>query len=193
MQHGVPLTRRITCDFDRRASADLRIVRNDTPALTEFQVAAQGGQWLNNIRPLSLNLTASIATARLVDGQVMPNTGLLGEDITAGFKRWLPLLDREAVYRDLLEWRRARGYWNFRFDRAAIVAALRSDRYVIQGLPDTLVVRHADDIDRLQRLATAIIRQLFERTYRQQQPGAPVLAPLAVEPKQYSREEPDDH
>jgi hypothetical protein len=88
---------------------------------------------------------------------------------------------------------RARGYWNFRFDRAAIAAALRSDQYHIQGLPDTLAVRHADDLARLQRLATAIVRQLFERTYRQQQPGAPVLAPLAVEPKQYSREEPDAH
>lgn len=68
-----------------------------------------------------------------------------------------------------MDWKRAKRWWNFAFDRPAIDGALASDKYVILGLAGMLDVRNAADLVRVHRLAVSVVRQLFESPYRKQE------------------------
>ena len=115
---------------------------------------------------VKVSLSASIATSRLVDGQVTLSQGTVGQDITSEFKQWATLVDRDGVYREMVEWRRTQRWWNFGFDRQAIDHALASDKFEINGLSGMLQVREAADLARLNRLAATVVRRLFEGAYR---------------------------
>ena len=100
-------------------------------------------------------------------GIAAPLWVLLGLSVIV--RRWLGLLDEDALYLELLAWKRTQGWWNFAFDRAAITAALASDRYQILGLPGLMAVSSLADLERLQRLATTLVRRLFEGLYRRRE------------------------
>jgi len=146
----------------------LQAVRAVAPKAHEFAVPVLGGDWVAGINEVTLSLGASMATSRLQDGTVSAEQGKLGQDITDQFKKLLPLVDRNALFCALIEWRRNQRWWNLSFDRAAIDAALDSDRFRVTGLADMLRVRQAADLQRLQRLALSLVRRLFEAAYRKQ-------------------------
>ena len=103
--------------------------------------------------------------------------GVVGQDITAEFRQWAVLLDRDAVYRELVEWKRTQRWWNFSFDRHAIDSALACQKYEVLGMSGMLSVREPADLVRLQRLAVTLVRRLFEAAYRKKRkPGQSVCA-----------------
>ncbi len=167
--NGVPDTRRIECDVQAHTPDLLRSIRAVTPEPDAFRVSATGGDWLQGVGLVRVSLAASIATAGLRDGRVETQQGRAGQDITSEFRRWAPILDQDAVYRDLVEWRYSQRRWNLAFDRAAIAAALASDRYQVLGLPGMLAARDPADLSRLQRLATLLVRRLLEAAYRKRE------------------------
>ena len=63
--------------------------------------------------------------------------------------------------------RRLTGRWNLRFNRAAILAALISDKYMVEGVNGTLAGVAARE--KAQRLAVAIVDQLFGKLYRKRE------------------------
>lgn len=168
-ENGVPDLVREACPTRVFAPDPLHAVRATLPARQDFAVAARGGDWLSGLKTVGLSLTASINTSQLREGQVTTAQGVISMDITSDFKRWIGLVDRDALYLELLEWRRAQGWWNFAFDRAAIDAALASTQYQILGLPGMLAVGELADLERLQRLATTLVRRLFEGLYRRRE------------------------
>jgi hypothetical protein len=180
-ENGVADLVREACPTRVFAPDPLHAVRATLPARQDFAVAAQGSDWLSGLKTVGLSLTASINTSQLREGQVTTAQGVISMDITSDFKRWIGLLDRDALYLELLEWRRAQGWWNFAFDRAAIDAALASNQYQILGLPGMLAVGELADLERLQRLATTLVRRLFEGLYRRRenQLGRYTLVPVA--------------
>lgn len=95
------------------------------------------------------------------------DAGRATEDITAEFKAWLPWLDFGALHAGMLERRRSSGRWNLRFDLAAIRAALDSDKFTVEGVAGTLTGVSARD--KAQRLAGAIVDQLFGKLYRKRE------------------------
>ncbi|MFZ4538135.1 DEAD/DEAH box helicase family protein [Propionivibrio sp.] len=167
--NGVPDSRRIECPVRMRAPAVLKSVRAIAPPASDFQVSVMGAGWLAGVNRIKVSLTASIATARLKDGNVSALQGVVGQDITGEFKHWAALLDHDAIYRDMLEWKRTQRWWNFAFDRHAIGSALSSDKFEILGLPGMLKVSDASDLLRLNRLACTVVRRLFEGAYRKQE------------------------
>ncbi|MFO1372124.1 MAG: hypothetical protein U1F42_06915 [Candidatus Competibacteraceae bacterium] len=116
-----------------------------------------------------LSLTAAVTTATLTRTGVNAAHGVAGSDITEDFKQRLHLLDWDELWREMVEFKRLRRWWNFAFDRAALEAALVSDRYQINGLPAVLDIRNAADLLRLNRLAATVLRRLFESAYRKQE------------------------
>lgn len=192
IDNGVPDLQRISCDVRKHTPPVLRAVRAIAPDARDFQVSAIGSGWLTGINKATVSLTASIATSRLRDGTVAVLQGTVGKDITADFRRWAVLLDRDRVYRDLVDWKRAKRWWNFAFDRPAIDGALASDKYEILGLAGMLDVRDAADLVRLHRLAVSVVRQLFESAYRKQESRksryAWIDASLSGIPEQYYKE-----
>src|SRR5690606_21964808 len=83
---------------------------------------------------------------------------------TAEFKAWRPWLDMGALHGALVERRSLTGRWNLRFDRAALDAALASDKYVVDGVAGTLAGTAARD--KAQRLAVSVVDQLLAKLYR---------------------------
>jgi hypothetical protein len=169
MDNGVMEPTRQTCPTYRYAPPGLRSIRSIAPAPRDFQVAVLGADWLNGINPIRLSLMASIAQGGLKDGQTTSERGSVGGDLTHAFKATLGMLDRDWLYRELAAWKRARRWWNFRFDPAAIAAALASDKYEIHGLPGLLEIRDLAGLRRLNRLAATVVRRLFESAYRKQE------------------------
>jgi Type III restriction enzyme, res subunit len=167
--NGVLDVQRVECPVRRHAPPGLLSVRAMTPPASEFRVSATGEAWLAGVNPIKISLTASIATSRLQNGQVAVRQGVVGENISDQFKQRATLLDLDAVYREMVDWKRAQRWWNFAFDRAAIVGALNSAKYEIIGLPEMLIVRDADDLSRLNRLACTVVRRLFEAAYRKEE------------------------
>ncbi len=162
IDNGVPDAQRVECEVKKLVPAGLKSVRAIAPLAKDFQVAAASSRWLSGVNRVRVSLSASIASSRLHDGKVTSTQGMVGQEITAEFKQWAVLLDRDAVYRDMVEWKRTQRWWNFAFDRQAIDAALASDKYEILGAPGMLAVREAADLARLNRLAATVVRRLFE-------------------------------
>jgi len=169
IDNGVPELRRIECNFRKHTPPVLKSVRAIAPDACGFSVTAIGASWLNGVNRIQVSLTASIATSKLKDGKTEALQGIVGQDITPEFKQWIPLLDRDAVYREMVEWKRLQRWWNFAFDRHAIDSALASEKYEILGVPGVLNVREAADLTRLNRLAATVVRRLFEGAYRKQE------------------------
>lgn len=148
----------------------LRAVVTDQPDRGSFFVKAEGEEWLKSTGPVTLSLVASLSASRLRDGSVTQAQGVLGCDLTNEFRRRIFLVDIDALYCELIAIRRTKqGWWNFTFDRAAIAAALEHGRYQIHGLPRSMDLRSATDLQRLQRLALSVVRRLFESFYRRRE------------------------
>lgn len=169
IDNGVPDSKRVECDVRKHTPPVLKSVRAIAPPATDFQVSAMGAGWLTGINRIKVSLTASIATSKLKDGNVSALQGVVGQDITTEFKKWAPLLDRDGLYREMVEWKRTQRWWNFAFDRQAIDSALTSEKYEILGMPGMLNVRESTDLVRLNRLAATVVRRLFEGAYRKQE------------------------
>jgi hypothetical protein len=169
--NGVAESRQLECPtrLNLPDPSPLKTVVAIAPPLQDFTVAAVGDGWLAGINAVTLALGVTVTTTTLSRAGVDRAQGLAGNDITAGFRRGLPLLDRDWLWRELVEFKRLRRWWNFRFDRAAIEAALNSNRYRIVGLPAVLEVREDADLHRLNRLAATLLRRLFENAYRKQE------------------------
>jgi hypothetical protein len=144
----------------------LQSVRSVAPEKAKFQVDIRGAEWLAGINQVHLSLAASVASAGLSGKGVNTAKGAVGEDITAQFKGYAHLLDQDALWRAMVEWRR-QGWWNLRFDAEAIKAALHSRRYEITGLP--LQLRNESDLAKLQGIAETLLRRMFEAAYRKQE------------------------
>lgn len=158
----------VACPIHQDRPAILRAVRAQDPAIDEFQVPLLGNGWLAGISPVTLSLTASVATSRLSEGTVTAQHGTLGQDITSEFKGLLALVNRDALWAELVDWRRSRGWWNVSFDRAALEAALTSSQFTVMGLTGMLQVRQTADVQRLQRLALTLLRRMLEAARRKQ-------------------------
>lgn len=169
IDNGVPELKRIECEVRKHTPPVLKSVRAISPNACDFSVSATGASWLSGVNRIKISLTASIATSKLKDGKTEVLQGTVGQDITPEFKQWSQLLDRDAVYREMVEWKRQQRWWNFAFDRHAIDSALASEKYEILGLPGMLTVQQATDLTRLNRLATTVVRRLFEGAYRKQE------------------------
>ena len=169
IDNGVPELKRIECEVRKHTPPVLKSVRAIAPNACDFSVSATGASWLSGVNRIKISLTASIATSKLKDGKTEVLQGTVGQDITPEFKQWSQLLDRDAVYQEMVEWKRQQRWWNFAFDRHAIDSALASEKYEILGLPGMLTVRESVDLTRLNRLATTVIRRLFEGAYRKQE------------------------
>ncbi|AGX88546.1 DEAD/DEAH box helicase family protein [Candidatus Symbiobacter mobilis] len=167
--NGVPMLRRIECNVRKHAPALLQSVRAFAPHPGDFRVSATGKDWLAGVNQVKVALTATVSTAMLKEGNATVRQGVVGEDITAEFRQWSVLLDLNAVYREMVEWRQMQRWWNFAFDMQAIQCALDSEKYNITGLPGMLAVRGPADLARLQRMATTVVRRLFESAYRKQE------------------------
>lgn len=192
IDNGVPDAKRIECDVHKHAPPVLRSVRAIAPPAHDFQVSATGSGWLAGVNKVKVSLTASIATSKLKDGNVSALQGMVGQDITAEFKQWTGLLDRDAVYREMVEWKRTQRWWNFAFDAQAIDSALASEKFEILGLPGMLAVRETADLARINRLASTVVRRLFEGAYRKQENRKSRYALIAAHesgiPEQYYKE-----
>lgn len=192
IDNGVPDSKRIECDVRKHTPPLLKAVRAIAPPASDFQVSARGAGWLTGINRIKVSLTASIATSKLKDGNVSALQGVVGQDITAEFKQWAVSLDRDGVYREIVEWKRTQRWWNFAFDRQAIDSALASEKYEILGMPGMLNVRESNDLVRLNRLAATVVRRLFEGAYRKQENRKSRYALIAAQesgiPDQYYKD-----
>lgn len=192
IDNGVPDSKRIVCDIRKHAPSVLQSVRAIAPHARDFQVSATGAGWLTGVNKIKVSLTASVATSKLKDGNVSALQGIVGQDITAEFKQWAALLDRDGVYREMVEWKRTQRWWNFAFDRQAIDCALASEKYEILGMQGMLNVRETADLARLNRLAATVVRRLFEGAYRKQENRKSRYALIAAQesgiPDQYYKE-----
>ncbi len=165
-EHGIAPVRRIECATERHAPPLLRSVRTLVPGRADYRVAALGSAWLTGLGRVRVSLGAAVAASTLGEAGVRTVQGTLAEDITTEFRRVLPLVDRGAVYRALVDWRRVQGRWNLSFDGAAIEAALAGDHYEVAGLPGQFPLRDRADLGRVERLATTLVQRLLEAADR---------------------------
>ncbi len=169
--NGVPVTQTQRCPI-RLTLPDaysLQSVQAISPDPNDFQVRVVGDNWLNTVNKVKVSLGASISTARLSLTGVTATRSLIGQDVTRLFKQWIPLLDVDALYLEMLGLKRQQRWWNLVFDQMAVQAALDSDQYQVFGLPDALSLNSASDLLRLQRTASSVVRRLFESAYRKQE------------------------
>lgn len=82
-----------------------------------------------------------------------------GEDIVG-------LLDWDRIWEELYDYKTAKEYWNFVFDRQGLKSLLLSDRYEILALPDVFEIRTDDDVRRVEDMAILVIRKYIDLFYR---------------------------
>jgi len=126
----------------------------------------------------------------LANAQVTALAGHVGQHLTDEFKKRVVWLDKDAIFRDLVEWRRAKRWWQLRFDTAAIDHALQSGPYEIVGPPEILQIKTQSDLTRLNRIAASVLRGLFEKAYRVEEKRHSRYVAIAPtnDPDKYARE-----
>ena len=168
---GIEQTEAIECTFHPALPAlptRLQAVVAHPPERGDFHAEAIGEDWLRAITSrVRLSVGVNLVSTRLQLAELEAETGRAAEDITAEFKAWRPWLDMEALHRALVERRSLTGRWNLRFDRAALDAALASDKYVVEGVAGTLAGTAARD--KAQRLAVSVVDQLLAKLYRKRE------------------------
>ncbi|MFZ4703621.1 MAG: hypothetical protein ACOYMG_26560, partial [Candidatus Methylumidiphilus sp.] len=170
-ENGVPVLRHQTCPFSVTLPdpSPLRSVEAITPAPSEFNVILHGAKWLPTVNPVMHSLGASIEVAQIGRDGLDTVKGVAGQDITEQFKSRLAAVDLDAISREMIRFKQRQRWWNFSFDRAAIRAALHSDRYHIVGLPSVLELRCEIDLARINRIAVTLVRRLFESAYQKEE------------------------
>lgn len=149
----------------------LRTVCAIAPKPEDFRAEALGDAWLRAVgQPVRASLGMNVTSTRLQREVIASASQRVAQDLTTQFKRWLPWLDYAAIHAELVERRHMAARWNLRFDHAAICAALASDKYTIEGMPEALSGTPARD--RAQRLAVGIVDQLFGKLYRKREARA---------------------
>lgn len=172
----------------------LYAVQGINPDKADFGVALQGATWLNHLtRQVTLSLGGKVQQAKMQDaGGLTLTDGNMGTDITPIFKAQVALLDVDAIYQQLLEYRRLRQRWNLTFDKLAIHAALQSDKYTLEGIPDVFRLRSVEDLQRLQRIAVTLVQRMFEAAYRRRETYYSRFALVTAEqsglPQKYQKE-----
>lgn len=189
-ENGATPTEPIICNTRQISISTLRTIKTRPQPPDEFTVELRG-EWYKSVNGGTLSLSASVATARLTDNGMAVAAGAMGESLTDKFRQWVPLLDHDALYVQMVEWRRERQWWNLRFDRDSVRQALMNGRYVIEGLPAVMVVRDAEDLARLNRVAATVVRRIFERAYQRKRPRDLGLDNLPIAPETYLREIPE--
>ena len=168
---GIEESESIECDFHHALPTSptlLRHVQAQAPERKDFIAEALGDDWLRAITSKArVSVGVNLVATRLKTFDVQTDAGRATEDITAEFKAWLPWLDFGALHAGMVERRRSSGRWNLRFDLAAIRAALDSDAFTVEGVAGTLAGVSARD--KAQRLAGAIVDQLFGKLYRKRE------------------------
>ena len=79
----------------------------------------------------------------------------------------LQLLDWEAIYAEMLAWKRQRGFHNLLFSRDALRAILAEGRYVLYAPETTVRPAFFGALPRLEAIALAILKKYAERFYTQ--------------------------
>lgn len=167
---GIEQAEVATCAFHRGLPAlptQLKAVVAHPPERGSFHAEALGDGWLRATSRVRVSVGINLVSTRLQLAELQTEVGRAAQDITHEFKAWLPWLDMEALYRALVERRSLAGRWNLRFDRAAINAALDSDKYVVEGVVGTLTGTAARD--KAQRLAVSVVDQLLAKLYRKRE------------------------
>lgn len=168
---GIEQTEAIECAFHPALPApptQLQAIVAHAPERTDFRAEAIGNDWLRAITSrVRLSVGVSLVSTRLQLAGLQGDAGRATDDITAEFKAWRPWLDMEALHRALVERRGVSGRWNLRFDRAALHAALDSDKYVVEGVAGTL--SGVASRDKAQRLAVSVVDQLLAKLYRKRE------------------------
>jgi hypothetical protein len=169
--NGVPRKEPVTCNTTvtvDRPSPLLAVIAT-VPERAVFDVDVTGANWIGQINRITLRQAATLTTARAIGKELQVAITQTEVSITNRFRACLSLIDRNAIYHEMIEWRRRNGWWNFRFDHDSINVALGSGAYEIYGLTDSLPIVDEEDLRRLQRLATTIVRRMFEGAYRKQE------------------------
>ena len=78
----------------------------------------------------------------------------------------LDLLDWDAIYAEMLIWKRARGFHNLLISRSALRTILEEGRYTLYAAPDLLEIRSYAEMPRVQEIALTILKQYAERFYQ---------------------------
>jgi hypothetical protein len=190
VENGVIATTREECKTVQQVVPALRSVRAISPQ--PQAVVAVGEQWLASLkgRPTTISLSATVASATLANAQVTALAGRVGQNLTDDFKKRVVWLDKDALFRDLVEWRRAKRWWQLRFDMVAIEHALQSGPYEIVGPPEILQIKTQSDLTRLNRIAASVLRGMFEKAYRAEEKRHSRYEAIAPQPDpdKYARE-----
>ncbi len=167
---GIEQTEAIECAFHPGLPApptQLQAVVAHAPEPGDFHADAIGDGWLRATSRVRVSVGINLVSTRLQLAELQTEAERAAQDITHEFKAWRPWLDMEALHRALVERRSLAGRWNLRFDRAALDAALASDKYVVEGVAGTLTGTAARD--KAQRLAVSVVDQLLAKLYRKRE------------------------
>lgn len=145
------------------ADAPIQMVVAKTPSMQDFSVRLHEGDWLTGVSKINISLGGKVTQSSISEmtGSITSEKIKVGENITKEMQEAFSLVDIELLYSDLVDWRSTKGWWNLSFSRSAIVAALKSQKFEITGIPGVL-----NSADRVQSTATSIVRQLITKAYR---------------------------
>ena len=193
--NGVPDVRSIECPtfINLPKPTQLKSIKAISPLQSEFSVTACGSAWLAGVNKVRMSCAATVTTAGMNANGVQTTKGVAGEDITGLFKQLLPFIDFDDIYREMVEMKRQMRWWNFAFDKSAILAALTSNRYEIFCLSSAMRIQQESDLNRINRMAATLVRQLFEAAYRKQESKKSSYNRLGIEqerslPENYRKE-----
>lgn len=167
-ENGIGEKTRTICDVQNWLpdAPKLVSIRATSPEKTSFLVDLTAPEWINAVNKVVVSYAAGVATARVGRDGLAESSSHVGQDVTNDFKRLARLMDIDAIYADLVQWKALGKRWNLRFDKEAVQCALISDSFEIFALPGFCQMQSRQDVIRLQNAASTVVRKLFESAYR---------------------------
>jgi hypothetical protein len=154
------------------------------PRKTDFRVPlVDGTAWFSKIGLVEYASLTGVQTVTMRNGQAQTGTADLSQPITEEFINLIDFLDFDAIYRRILDYRAAQGWWNLTFDKSQLKTALKQGAYTVEG-DDRMVKPHSrEDLRRLEGVAVSLLQKMMQRAYRQEEAKKVCYRPAALSEK----------
>ncbi len=115
-----------------------------------------------------IKVELNYSTQRLIATSSQQNEGVIKNVETTSFEKYLPLINIDRIYLDLLEYKRLKQYYNLSIHQETLLEIIKKGRYSII-LDENIQLKTYNDIAKISKLVLSLLKKYIDTFYNRHQ------------------------